>query len=97
MMHAVALFQHPLGDLAHRHPGIPQVCGTVDQHPVAGGAAQRVDHRDLPLRIFLPQGLGRLLGIFDRRCHPRSETDMQNIALLQERLKEIQVLERIEL
>ena len=97
MVYVLPHGHRPVGDLVHTLSGIAQIGCAVDQQTVAGGRAERIDHGQLPLRVFLPQRLRCKHRILYGRRHTGAERDMQHVALLQKCVKKRLVLKFVQL
>ena len=97
MVYVLPHGHRPVGDLVHALSGVAQIGCAVDQQAVAGGRAERVDHDELPLRVFFPQALGGQHSVLHRGGHAGAERDMQHVALLQQRIEEGFILEFVQL
>ena len=93
----LTLFEYPVRDLIHGSSFVAQIGCAVDQQTVAGGRAERIDHGQLPLRVFLPQRLRCKHRILYGRRHTGAERDMQHVALLQKCVKKRLVLKFVQL
>ena len=87
----VAVFQHPPSRLLQRGAAVPQVRRRIHQQAVAGGGAQGVDDHEFLIRVLLLQKLGRRHGVVDGAGLAGGEGDVQQIALFQLGLEEVQI------
>ena len=97
VVHLVAVPQHPLGRLLQGGPGVPHIRRRIHQQTVAGGGAQGVDDHDLLVGILLLQQLSGGLGVVHRAGLAGGEGNVQQVALLQLLLKEIQIIGHVDL
>ena len=91
MVHLVAVVQHPLSGFLQSGPAVPHVRRRVHQQAIARGGAQGIDDHDLLVGILLLQQLPCGHRVVNGAGLAGGKGNMQQIALFQLLLKEVQV------
>ncbi len=97
MVDVFSVLKHPGFDVLHGCAPVAHIGGTIDQHTVAGRAAQRIQHHDPAVRVFFAQLVGGDQRVLIRFCHAGPQTNVKQVTVLKLFFKKCLILKGVQL